>query len=336
MISFVRLALPTILLFSSYPLSAETPSEVPSLDLPVHVRRGYGYTRPHPLAFITHQPSDMKMAWQRTFKKENILPLSLLAAGTGVLIVLDQYLFERTYKAGDTLNITHESEQNTLADITLPGSYKVRLNGPNNIGTGLYFLGDGITHAAIAGSFLTVGLMASDNRALQTASQLVEGILANGIVVQLLKHTTGRENPNTATQTGGKWQFFPNQKDYAKHVNKYDAFPSGHLSTAMVTVTVISSNYPEYKFVRPLGYTLMGALSFQMVNNGVHWYSDYPLAIAMGWMFGKIAVDRGRSKTDDSASLPFFIGPTTIAGKPGLALTFPFGGPPSKKARSPL
>jgi hypothetical protein len=38
----------------------------------------------------------------------------------------------------------------------------------------------------------------------------------------------------------------------------------------------------------------MTALSFQMVNNGVHWISDYPLAIGMGYLFGQVAVDRGR------------------------------------------
>jgi hypothetical protein len=26
-----------------------------------------------------------------------------------------------------------------------------------------------------------------------------------------------------------------------------------------------------------------------MVNNGIHWYSDYPLAIVLGYTFGMIA-----------------------------------------------
>jgi hypothetical protein len=77
-------------------------------------------------------------------------------------------------------------------------------------------------------------------------------------------------------------------------VPHYDAFPSGHLSTAMMTTTIISLNYPEYKFIKPLCYTLMGLCGFQMLNNGVHWMSDYPLALAIGYSFGKIAVARGR------------------------------------------
>jgi len=30
------------------------------------------------------------------------------------------------------------------------------------------------------------------------------------------------------------------------------------------------------------------------MNNGVHWAGDYPLALAIGYGFGKIAVDNGR------------------------------------------
>ena len=33
-----------------------------------------------------------------------------------------------------------------------------------------------------------------------------------------------------------------------------------------------------------------------MVNNGVHWASDYPLGIAMGYVFGKASAKLGRPK----------------------------------------
>jgi hypothetical protein len=36
---------------------------------------------------------------------------------------------------------------------------------------------------------------------------------------------------------------------------------------------------------------------FQMVNNGVHWVSDYPLGIAMGYVIGKIAAHLGENQS---------------------------------------
>ena len=224
--------------------------------------------------------------------------MAAMAVVTGILIAADQHIYEETYRAGDRLHISHEGQQPPAIEIYNPIMKKnLRIfPGPNDLGSAMYFLGDGFFHAVIAGSFLTYGFAASDNRALQTSSQMAEAIIANAIVVQTLKHTTGRENPNTETAPGGKWRFFPNQIDYHKHVNKYDAFPSGHLPTALITTTIIAENYPEYKFVRPLGYTLMCALAFQMVNNGVHWASDYPLSIYLGYTFARIAIDKGRTK----------------------------------------
>lgn len=257
---------------------------------------GWSYSRPGLLTWIKRQPGDQKDFWRRSFRRDNLSVVLGITAATGFLIAADQSMFDETWRWGSKMKLNHSGTQRTVAHTTIPGvDYKVRLNGPYDWGTGLYFLGDGITHFTIAGGFLGVGLLKDDARALQTASQLVEGIFANGLVVQVLKHSTGRENPNTLTQAGGRWRFFPNQKKYAKDVAKFDAFPSGHLSTAMVTVTVISMNYPEYRWVRPVGYSLMTALAFEMVNNGVHWYSDYPLAVGMGYLFGKIAVEKGRS-----------------------------------------
>jgi hypothetical protein len=297
-------------------------------------KKGSPASRPGVLTFVKNQPADLKDFWRATFRRENGLMLGALAVGTGLLIAADQYLFVRTWRLGDRMSITHSGEQKTFAKTKIPfTSYVVRLNGPHDLGTAMYFLGDGVTHMTIAGSFLTYGLIRSDDRALRTSSELVEAIVANGIIVQILKHSTGRENPNTLTVPRGKWRFFPNQKDYAKHVNKYDAFPSGHLSTAMATVTVIAMNYPEYKFVRPVGYTLMSALAFQMVNNGVHWYSDYPLAIYMGYAFAKIAVDRGRP--DQTAAAPSFgVSPAYVGGGLGLRGFVRFG-PGGRAASEP-
>ncbi len=298
---------------------------------PPQVVDGYQYDRPGWFTWLKNEPSDLKDCWKKTFRKENTVNLSLLVVGTGLLIAADQSLYKKTYRWGTKEKISHNGQQRPFIKTTLPGThYMVRLSGPHNFGTDLYFLGDGITHFSIAGGFLVFGLVRDDDRALQTSSQLVESIISTGFVVQVLKHVTGREDPVVNTRSGGRWRFFPNQKDYAKHVNKYDAYPTGHLATAMATVTVIAQNYPEYTFVRPLGYTLMTACGLEMVNNGVHWYSDYPLGIYLGYEFAQIAVRRGRKVQDQQVSsleiYPAFVGKT-----PTMQAAYRFSIPPSSK-----
>ena len=50
--------------------------------------------------------------------------------------------------------------------------------------------------------------------------------------------------------------------------------------------------YPEKKWIKPVGYSLIGLTGFAMMNNKVHWAGDYPLAIALGYVAGCITVNR--------------------------------------------
>jgi len=92
-----------------------------------------------------------------------------------------------------------------------------------------------------------------------------------------------------------------------------------------MAVTVISHNYSKYRFIRPFGYTLMTLLGYQMLNNGVHWMSDYPLGLALGYSFGKLAIKRYEpSKTvhskPGSRNISFKTNPAILPGNvPGLS-----------------
>jgi len=120
---------------------------------------------------------------------------------------------------------------------------------------------------------------------------------------------------------------FPSFKDFQAHRTRYDAFPSGHLATCMMTLTVIAENYPEKTYIKPLGYALLAGLSFQMVNNGVHWASDYPLGLAVGYGIGKAIAAGGRTAARRGAPAPSalrafpYLSPD---GGGGLALAYRF------------
>ena len=135
-------------------------------------------------------------------------------------------------------------------------------------------------------------------------------MVSAGVLTQIIKHITGRVSPFRSDDGHtDKWIPFPNQVEYHKHVSHYDAFPSGHMAVCMATVTVVAENYSEVKWIRPVGYTAMTLLGFQMMNNGVHWVSDHPLAIAMGYYLGKIAVNNGRKKISGENESHFSIHP---------------------------
>ncbi len=250
----------------------------------------YLYKKPSAFQHFTLAPADVYDYTVEAFQRENLSTYLGVAAMTAFLLVYDQDIVDESQRFGRRIGVKGDNNVKTVAKIA---GFPIQL--PTDFSSSLYFIGDGWTHTALTSSFLTAGLIWDDTRALQTASQLAEGLLAVTIITQFLKHITGRQSPFKSTEPGGRWDFFPNQVKYHKNVPAYDAYPSGHLAAAMMTVTVISENYPEYKFIKPFGYSLMTVLALQMLNNGVHWASDYPLAVVMGSAIGDLVVQRNRT-----------------------------------------
>ena len=257
------------------------------------------YDRPGQLRWLLHIPRDVVQFPGTYFKRDNIPAFVAIALGSAALYAADDQIIRGSQNFGRFLGLDNSDYKKDLFYIPVRlGGTKVPLEMqvPANLNTTFYFLGDGWTHLTIASSFLAYGIIKKDNRASQTATQLGEAILSTGLVVQALKRTTGRQSPFRSTQDRGRWFFLPSYSTYQGNVSNFDAFPTGHLATAMATVTVIAENYPEYHYIRPVGYGLMGLLGYAMLNNGVHWASDYPLGIAIGYGFAKIAVRNGRTR----------------------------------------
>ncbi len=286
----------------------------------------YIYNRPRLFDCITKAPGDVWDFVKAGGNPDNFGWMYLTALSTVILVQCDEEVTAEGRRWGRDFGISDETS-NTIG---FPF-----LELPSDLASGLYFIGDGATHLSIMAGFLTYGLSAKDNRALQTASQISEGMITSGLfTVQILKHVTGRTSPRSNPDENGvyrdKWRPLPSQVAYHKSVSHYDAFPSGHLATSMMTYTVITENYPEYFWIKPFGIALMTALSFQMINNGVHWISDYPLAILIGRVYGKLAVDKGRkrvksngeSQNNEESNFSFL--PAIVGNGYGLAASYTF------------
>lgn len=278
------------------------------------------YSKPAFWATIAKGPRDWLTSVENSFSKESLPWLAAAAASTFVLIEYDEKINSGIRRAGKKLDISTKDKTRPFLKI---GKIPV-LRGPTDLGSAMYFLGDGWISLGLCAYFETYGLIKDDWRALTTGHQLVEGLLVTGFTTQVLKRATGRETPSAATAPRGVWRFFPSFGEFQSHRTRYDAFPSGHLATGMMAITVMSENYPEKKLIKPIGYVLLGALSFQMVNNGVHWASDYPLGLGIGYMVGKaVTANSGLRSKKTASALKFF--PSVMPGQPlGLNLAYKF------------
>lgn len=249
------------------------------------------YPKPGFWRNIGSGPSDCGLFIKESFRKDNLPWLVAIGASTVLLIHYDEKINSATRRAGRKLGISSKDRTKTYLKIGGVSAFR----GPSDLGSAMYFLGDGWITIGLSGYFATYGWLKNDWRAAQTGHQLAEGLLVTGFTTQVIKRVTGRETPRAATAKRGVWRMFPSFKDYHTRRSRYDAVPSGHMATGMMAITVIAENYPDKKYVKPLGYALLTAMGFQMVNNGVHWASDYPLGLAVGYGVGKAIAAGGKT-----------------------------------------
>lgn len=238
--------------------------------------------------FVRDLPDDMWQIAKSPFRKSNLIGLGAVAASTAILLPLDQLLLDNVREISQNIGLT---DQNSYGVALGAGELKF-IKYPKNLNTAFYQMGEGGTSMFLAGGLWIYGKITKDYRAIQTAGDLAETFIIMGVTTQVLKRISGRESPFVATAPGGVWRPFPSFKAYQQNTPHYDAFPSGHLATMMATVTVLSSNYPEKRWIKPAGYTIMGLTAWAMMNTEVHWISDYPLALALGYLSGKISSNR--------------------------------------------
>jgi membrane-associated phospholipid phosphatase len=248
---------------------------------------------------ITQLPEDLYNFGKRTLAVDNVPTLAGLVIATGLLMSVDHETSQMLMRDSKDSPLIHDMNKN------------------------ISYLGDGQFHLMVACAFGGLGLIFKNDRAVRTALQILEAELITGATVQVLKRVTGRESPQSASRSRGIFRPFPNLQEYSKEETKYYSFPSGHVSTSMAVLTVIAENYPEITWIKPLGYATIGLIAVSLVGRGWHWFSDYPLAIAIGYTFGKVITNRNEPKFGVEQNTGLSIHPTFFNGT-GIELTYRF------------
>jgi membrane-associated phospholipid phosphatase len=252
------------------------------------------YLRPQWHSPISTLPKTFSMSARTSFSKRSIPAWGAVTASTLLFYAVDQKMLAGVQQFSNTIGIDAERKYRDIIVFHL-GKTKIPVyQAPENLNTALYSVGEGFTSVMICAGLLTHGLVKHNTRSLSTASQIMQAQLAVGVTAQLIKRITGRESPFEATTPRGEWRPFTSPATYQKHVPMYDAFPSGHMASMVATLTVLAGNYPEKKWIKPIGYAITAVVGLAMMNNGVHWISDYPLAIGMGYVYGITAVRMNR------------------------------------------
>ena len=249
----------------------------------------YQYRKPKFWDKFKYIPSDLAHFGEFVIQKENLKWDVLVLGSTAITIPYDQKILNDASDLGNKIGgWDKDHEYGKVGGI-------LRIV-PKNISSAVYYIGNGGTTLLLSGIFYGIyQFRENDLRALNTSSELIECIMSVGIATQTIKRITGRQSPSAAIETGnpgGEWNWFPSFSAFQENTPNYDAMPSGHIATYMATLTIISTNYPEIKWIKPVGYSMMGIIAYNMVSTKVHWASDYPIGIFIGYVMGKQIANR--------------------------------------------
>lgn len=259
------------------------------------------FAKPSILKNLAKIPKDLYEIGRSPFKGKNWIWLGAVTASTLAILPIDQQSIRWVRDASADINLEDDVQYNVVLKA---GDTKI-LKLPKNINTALYQMGEGGTSILLAAGLYGYGKIFDERRAVQSAFDISEAFVAMGLTTQIFKRISGRQSPFKATADGGEWSPLPAFSSYQNNTSNFDAFPSGHLATMMATVTVLAFNYPEKKWIRPVGYSVLGLTSWAMMNTEVHWLSDYPLALAIGYLAGRISTNRHKKEKPNAKKYLF-------------------------------
>jgi hypothetical protein len=249
----------------------------------------YQYRKPKFWDKFKYIPKDLAHFGNFVIQKENLKWDALVLGTTAITIPYDQKILDDAGDLGSRLGGWDKDGQYDKVG----GFLRIV---PKNISSAVYYIGNGGTTLLLSGMFYGIyQFRENDLRALNTSSELLECLMSVGIATQTIKRITGRQSPSAAIASGnpgGDWHLFPSFSAFQSNTPNYDAMPSGHIATYMASFMIIATNYPEIKWIKPVGYSMMGLLAFNMVSSKVHWTSDYPLGIFIGYVIGKQIANR--------------------------------------------
>lgn len=141
--------------------------------------------------------------------------------------------------------------------------------------------GSGIYPAFLLGGYYIYGLAAKDFRARQVALGGVQAFLMTGLTTVIIKNLTHRHRPYDDIPANPRLWEGPFQGW------GYDAFPSGHTSTAFALASLFSSVYKDKIWVSIVSYTIATGVAWSRVYENKHWPSDVLIGAALGFAIGK-------------------------------------------------
>ena len=154
----------------------------------------------------------------------------------------------------------------------------------------------------LVGACGLIGVVSHNRKLFQTSLLASQAAITAGVWVRLVKYCTSRERPSASYtysaqkgHPGGYWYGFFKQYDtkvtaIGRDISYFDAFPSGHTSTAFAIASVFAIQYSDKLAVPVIAYSLAGLVGISRMTEHTHWASDVFVGAWAGYLCARQVV----------------------------------------------
>jgi len=173
-----------------------------------------------------------------------------------------------------------------------------RTSFPDDVSEVLSAFGHGAFLLGLMTALYTSGEIFENRSLRKTALLSLESFIFSGVLVNVIKFTTGRARP----QTGKSKSTF----DPFSSKSSYYAFPSGHACAAFAVATTIAEQ-SEKTYVDVISYSLASMVALSRIHRSKHWSSDVFIGSALGYFIAKKISGLNRDQNSRSINVGFHL-----------------------------
>jgi membrane-associated phospholipid phosphatase len=134
-----------------------------------------------------------------------------------------------------------------------------------------------------AGTIYAAGLISNNDDVRITGRLLLESLAYSGITVMLARYAFGRYRPYYSDDP---WKY-----TWFQPKNDTQSFPSGHVTVAFATSTVLAERIDAW-WARIGFYGLAALTAYTRILNNQHWFSDVVVGGLLGFGAGYFVINR--------------------------------------------
>lgn len=191
-----------------------------------------------------------------------------------------------------------------------------RSSSEKHIEDGIQNFGSFAGIAGVVGGAELFGFVTGNDGMKSLGADALEAVAISGLLTESLKEITGRERPN---KNDGPFAFTP--------FSGSASFPSGHTTAAFSLAATISEHFGNDLRVAIPAYALATGVGLARTRADRHFATDVFLGAAIGVSTARtlFGLERDRRAAAGAGGGPSVsLGPSTVAGLPGVALAVRF------------